>query len=151
MRQQKWLHRPAPAKTQFQTNGAGTRRVFHSFLWAGFISTLSFWCSAFQDIRPNGCVRVFHYSAINTSDSRGFEALLPQRDHSVRDCADQPPGLGFHISSDFQRSHSRSDPFAFLCIPGSTAFRSITPTRVQVCSDATAVHSPASVGTGSLK
>lgn len=27
----------------------------------------------------------------------------------MRDCADQPPGLGFRISSDFQRSHSRND------------------------------------------
>ena len=26
----------------------------------------------------------------------------------MRDCADQPPGLGFRISSDFQRSHSRN-------------------------------------------
>ena len=87
--------------------GNSPRLPFFFVGWVHFHSLILVF--SFQNIRPNGCFRLFHYSAINTSDSRGCEAQLPQRDHSVRDCADQPPGLGFRISSDFQRSHSRND------------------------------------------
>lgn len=62
-----------------------------------------------QDIRVDGCVLVFRYPVTNMSDIGGAGAVVPERDHSVRDCVDQPPGLGFRISSDFQRSHSRND------------------------------------------
>ncbi len=44
----------------------------------------------------------------------------------MRDCADQPPGLGFRISSDFQHSHSRNHPFAPFCLR-------IQPPLGQIC------------------
>ena len=51
------------------------------------------------------CLLVFPYPVTNMSDIEGPGRIAGNERYR----ADQPFGLGFRISSDFQRSHSRSD------------------------------------------
>src|SRR5215469_2309326 len=98
--------------------------------------------------------------------------MVAVKDHSVSDCADQPPGWDFASPVTSSVSHSRNNPRAApLCSPTACTFglaRTQGPppkfrlflakrcpvfrhiARIQVCSEPTGVHSSVGLGIASV-